>query len=157
MSFVSTDPPNHKGKTDIWLTPLDWLSKLGNFDLDPCAFFGHNTAEKLIYPPSDGLKSKWHGRVFLNPPYSDVEAWLDAAFDKYSKKEIDSCVALLFARTDTRWAQRHLRLWDSVLFLSGRIRFLRSDDLSSGSNAGTPSMVLFLGEDPSTYPNGVKL
>lgn len=65
--FVSTDPPNHKGKTNVWLTPRVILDKLGEFDLDPCAHSGWKTAKNHFF--QNGLDNDWKGRVWLNPPY----------------------------------------------------------------------------------------
>ena len=67
MSFVSTD--SQAQETHSWLTPLKLIKSLGDFDLDPCAYPGHRTANELICLPNDGLKMDWFGRVWLNPPY----------------------------------------------------------------------------------------
>lgn len=67
MTFTATDSRN--ARTDSWLTPIPLVRKLGHFDLDPCGFPGHPTAERLICLPNDGLAQAWRGRVWLNPPY----------------------------------------------------------------------------------------
>lgn len=69
-TFNSTDPHNHRGKTDSWLTPLWIIEALGNnFDLDPCGFNHHKTAKEIWQLPKCGLENDWHGKVWLNPPY----------------------------------------------------------------------------------------
>ena len=139
MSFVSTDPQNHKGATDTWLTPLWLFDYLGDFDLDPCPFPEHQTAKELCF--EDGLKTKWHGKVWLNPPYSEAGIWLDKLSDHgYG-------TALIFNRCDTKTLQKHLRLADSVFFLAGRIKFLRPD-FTEGHIAGVGSILLSYGWTP---------
>lgn len=141
MSFVSTDPANHKGKTDTWLTPLSIIFNIGPFDLDPCAFPKHPTATNLICLPQDGLKAVWKGRVWLNPPYSEAEIWLD-------KLHEHGCgTALLFNRLDTKYQQRHMSLATSVFFLQGRIKFLKPDKTYGGS-AGSGSVLISYGYTP---------
>lgn len=61
MTFTATDSRN--ARTDSWLTPIPLVRKLGHFDLDPCGYPGHPTAERLITLPNDGLVQPWTGRV----------------------------------------------------------------------------------------------
>ena len=139
-SFISTD--NNTSKSDTWLTPLNIIESLGNdFDLDPCGFEFHKTA-KLIYElPVCGLTSAWSGKVFLNPPYSNIKIWLD----KLSVHGYGT--ALVFNRADTCVMQDHFTKASSVFFLSGRISFLKKD-LTRMSNAGTGSILLSYGYTP---------
>lgn len=140
MSFVSTDPPSQKGATDTWLTPLWIIEALGNdFDYDPSPFHGHNTAKLL--EAGDGLLSKWHGKVWLNPPYSDAESWLD----RLSAHGFGT--ALIFNRLDTKALQRHVNIASSVFFMSGRIKFLKPD-FTEGGNAGVGNILLSYGYTP---------
>lgn len=143
MSFVATDPSNHKGQTDTWLTPLWIIEALGNdFDLDPCGFTGHPTAKKsYCLPEIDGLYEKWSGKVWLNPPYSDLEIWLDRLANH------GRGTALVFARTDTKWLQKHLRWAESVYFMRGRVKFL-TENFQTKSNAGTGCVLLSYGWTP---------
>lgn len=134
----SHERPN-KGSTDRWLTPLPIVQSLGEFDLDPCGEEFHPTA-KTIYT-ENGLGREWFGRVWLNPPYSEVWIWLDKLV------EHGRGVALVFARTDTRWAQKALREATSVFFLAKRIKFTNPEKESKWT-AGAPSMFLSFGETP---------
>lgn len=54
-----------------WLTPLGLISALGIFDLDPCSPINRPwaTAKNHFTIEDDGLRQKWFGRVFCNPPY----------------------------------------------------------------------------------------
>lgn len=134
MSFVSTDPQSHKGQTNTWLTPLQIISELGPFDLDPCGFTGHNTAKKLIVLPENGLEAKWTGRVWLNPPYGkEQQAWLNKL------AEHENGTALIFARLETKWIQQFLK--NGFFQMQGRIKFLKSN-FEPDSNAGVGSILI---------------
>jgi len=139
MSIGGHERPN-KGATDVWLTPLSIIQALGEFDLDPCGEPHHKTA-KEIYTEA-GLERTWHGRVWLNPPYSEVGTWLDRL------AEHGHGIALVFARTETVWAQRILPKADSVFFPAKRFTFLKEDGSIPPGNAGAPSMLLSFGERP---------
>ena len=138
MSIGKHEKPN-KGETDTWLTPLDLIRPLGVFDLDPCGESFHKTA-KTIYTEG-GLNKDWFGRVWLNPPYSEVEKWLDRLV------EHGSGIALVFARMDVKWAHKILPQATSVFFPKGRLYFL-TKELKIKGNAGAPSMFISFGEVP---------
>lgn len=74
------------------------------------------------------------GRVWLNPPYSGWAPFLKKL------KEHGMGTALVFVRTETRGFFEHV--WDgasALLFLKGRIRFIRKGDKESfgGSTCGS--------------------
>lgn len=127
-----------------WLTPPHILAALGPFDLDPCAAPDPRpwtTAAVHYTLPVDGLSLPWHGRVWLNPPYSrQVGAWLTRLADH------GTGIALTFARTETAWFVR--TVWQratAALFLHGRITFHRSDGAAGRENAGAPSVLVAYG------------
>src|SRR5690606_12697858 len=66
--------------SDEWYTPPEIPQALGPFDLDPCAG-PMNHAARNIRKPECGLSMKWTGRVWLNPPYSNVHDWLAKLID----------------------------------------------------------------------------
>lgn len=137
MSFVSTDPQSHKGETNTWLTPLWLIKELGEFDLDPCGFDGHNTAKRIIVLPRDGLYENWFGRIWLNPPYGrEARDWL-AKLQKHGDG-----IALVFARLETSWLQPYLK--NGFFIIKGRLKFLDQSMLEQ-SNAGTGSILIPFG------------
>lgn len=139
-SFFSTDPVSHSGKTNTWLTPKWIIDALGHFDLDPCGYPGHHTAERLICAPNDGLSQQWQGRIWLNPPYGkNTGKWLSKLAHHRNG------IALVFARTDTKWLQPILYL-HPVFFIEGRIKFLKPDG-SEATNAGAPSILIPFGKN----------
>lgn len=135
-NFTSTDPQSHKGQSNEWLTPLDFIAKLGTFDLDPCGYPGHMTAEKLICLPRQGLAESWHGRVWLNPPYGNgVKLWLEALRDH------GDGIALVFARLETNWLMPFLE--NGFFMIKGRLTFI--SPTRESTNAGTGSILIPFG------------
>ncbi|CDX26799.1 conserved hypothetical protein [Mesorhizobium plurifarium] len=114
-----------RANTEVWLTPPDLLEALGGaeaFDLDPCAALGQPwpTARQHFTIEDDGLALPWHGRVWMNPPYTSgiIGKWLG----KLAKH--GDGIALTFARTETE--AFHRTVWeqcDALLFLEGRLFF----------------------------------
>lgn len=133
--------------SNVWLTPPGIVAALGEFDLDPCSAHSRpwDTAARHIAPPDDGLSAVWSGRVWLNPPYTDAELWMDklAAHGRGT--------ALVFARTETRWFVS--QVWEratAVLFLHGRLHFHLPDGSRAAGNAGAPSCLVAYGEDDAS-------
>lgn len=141
MSIGGHEKPN-KGATDIWLTPLSIVYALGEFDLDPCGEQFYATAKKVY--SEFGLEKEWFGRVWLNPPYSEVGLWLSKLANH------NNGIALVFARMETKWAQEIIPLASSVFFPKGRFKFL-TKELEEKGNAGAPSMFLSFGHVPNWH------
>ena len=134
-----------RAQTTTWLTPPEVIADLGPFDLDPCAAPSPRpwpTANEHIELPRDGLAEPWHGRVWLNPPYSHAAwKWLSRL------AEHGDGIALVFARTET--AGFVAQVWEratAVRFLHGRLHFHYADGGRASANAGAPSVLVAYGE-----------
>lgn len=132
--------------TDEWLTPPHVVEALGPFDLDPCSPLARPwpTAAHHLTVDDDGLSSPWQGRVWLNPPYSEVAEWMARL------AQHDHGTALVFARVETRWWFESV--WgpaSAILFLKGRLTFHHGDGTASkaGHNSGGPSALIAYGPD----------
>lgn len=130
--------------SDVWLTPPAILDRLGPFDLDPCAApepRPWDTATTHYALPQDGLEMEWHGRVWLNPPYSrEARRWL-ARLAAHGNG-----IALIFARTETAWfVEQVWKKATAILFLDGRVTFHRGDGIRAKANAGAPSCLVAYG------------
>jgi phage N-6-adenine-methyltransferase len=147
-------------EADVRETPPELFAQLDdefNFNLDVCAtpqnakvqqFYTehayHDTVE--VQPGLNGLTGSWKGsRAFVNPPYSDIPAWLMKAWES----EAELVVMLIpSTRTEQGWWQDGVEPfrdgrcpaselpggWTSftVRFLRGRPRFLK-DGVRMGS------------------------
>lgn len=130
-----------EGKNDEWLTPPEILNKLGIFDLDPCAPIERpwNTAKKHFTIKDNGLKQKWVGRVWLNPPYNryHICEWLS------KMAEHKNGICLMFARTETTYFQDFVfKYAHSILFIKGRLSFYDVKGNKAKANSGAPSVLI---------------
>ena len=136
---------NKHNKTVDWYTPKWIFDSLGlKFDLDPC-----HPSVKIPWIPTrnfytvldNGLAQPWFGLVWFNPPYGkETSQWLA------KMHEHRNGIALVFARTDTKWYHDYCCKADAILFLKGRISFVDGLGLTSGSGAGAGSMLIAWGD-----------
>lgn len=137
----------YRGNTDSWITPREIIDKIGPFDLDPCVSTPQpwSCAAMGFDKTLDGLKQKWHGRVFLNSPYGpETVKWLEKLSDH------GNGIALTFARTDTTWF--HSQIFsraDGILFLAGRLTFCTPEGKKAPHNSGGPSVLVAYGSNNS--------
>src|SRR5438270_10575273 len=97
-----------------------------DFDLDPCC---PPTGKPEWIPArhwftihDNGLLQPWLGRVWLNPPYGpEVGRWLSRLV------EHGDGIALVPARTDTRWFHEYATKAGAICFLKGRPHFYTPD------------------------------
>lgn len=142
MAFYQT---NKETTTDVWLTPPSLINSLGEFDLDPCCpnNLPWKTAKDFysLENNQDGLLLPWHGRVWLNPPYSNWVPFVEKL------KLHNNGICLIFARTETNgffdhvWHDAH-----SILFLKKRVKFVKHD-LSAGGASTAPSVLIAYGRN----------
>jgi len=66
--------------TDECYTPPWVFEKLGvKFAMDVCAPLGgvpHIPAKHVLTVAECGLRTRWRGRVWMNPPFSEVTPWM---------------------------------------------------------------------------------
>lgn len=114
--------------SDEWETPPDlveqFAQEFGPFDLDPCAREANAKAPLYYTLEDDGLLQEWHGKVWLNPPYSNPKPWCQKAIEETQAGRAAMVVALLPAATDTGWFHDLVLPHAEVRFLRGRIKFL---------------------------------
>ncbi len=102
--------------SDEFYTPAYLPKSLGTFDLDPCAGPSRH-ARRNIRRPKDGLAARWKGRVWLNPPYSRLENWLQRFVSH------GDGIALVNSRPDAAWFHALSPGASGLLFLRGRVPF----------------------------------
>lgn len=128
--------------TPEWSTPqalYDELNREFHFTLDPCATKENAKCAKFYTKEEDGLSKSWEFEtVFMNPPYGRaIGHWVRKAYEETADNNA-KVVALLPARTDTRWF--HAWIYSKkaeIRFVKGRIKFGNSKN-----SAPFPSMVV---------------
>jgi len=111
-----------------WKTPKAFyqaLDALYQFDFDPCP----------PNPKFDGLNCDWGQSNFVNPPYSDIETWIQKCEAEAQKGK--TVVLLVPSRTDTKWWHDFAMKADEIRFIRGRLKF---DDQTN--NAPFPSVLI---------------
>ena len=140
-----------ESRTIQWGTPKELFDKLDgefHFTLDVCASDGMQMCERYFNPEMDGLSQEWGGGelCWMNPPYGeDIIKWVRKAAQSPA-----ITVALLPARTDTRWYQDWVQPYASeIRFIRGRVRF-------KGASTGAPfPSVIAIYNTPRTPRYGV--
>ena len=130
---------------DEWLTPK-YITDFFDADTDPCSPINRpwNTAKKHYTKIDDGLKQKWEGLVFCNPPYGkETYTWLGKC------AEHNNSIGLTFARTETKGF--HSEVWEkatSIFFFKGRLKFHYVTG-EQGQSANAPSVLIAYGDTAS--------
>lgn len=123
-------PAYARSDSDEWYTPVEVFGELaeryGPFDLDPAT-----CPASPLWPlipahytqADDGLARPWHGRVWVNPPYSNNAGWVRRAIRAFTMGEVEVVVLLVPARTDTGWWAEALSAGAVACFRTGRVHF----------------------------------
>lgn len=120
-----------------WETPPALFSIFDDqyhFTLDVCATKANAKCKRFFSPEDDGLAQDWSGeRCWMNPPYGrEIINWVEKAW-----METEALVvALLPARTDTKWFHEYVYGQSEIIFWRGRLRFV-----GAASSAPFPSMI----------------
>lgn len=127
------------------------------FTLDVAAAPHNTKAPRFFTRADDGLSQSWAGeRVWCNPPYSNLHAWMEKAWFEYITTR--GIVMLLPAnRTEQKWWQElvepqrdHKGSPLTVEFLPGRMRFSRPDAVIGPKGDRPPfGCVLLVWADPA--------
>lgn len=122
------------GKSSDWRTPRHVFDALGVvFDIDVAApTDGPMYVPALLRISERSLETPWSGFVWMNPPFGGRNAivpWLDKFFGH------GNGIALTPDRTSCPWWQNAAARADALLFVAGKIRFVRPD----GTTGNWPS------------------
>lgn len=131
----------------IWGSPREGFTGLGPFDLDPCTpeeGMPWPTASRMLTSSSDGLATPWSADafVFMNPPFGrGQESWMQKLAEHPA-----GGIALVFARTETRWFQRsvlnHPNV-SAVVFQEGRLKFHRANGEVGDAPPAGPAWIAY--------------
>ena len=122
--------PRGPGGPDEWFTPLPYIDAaravLGNIDLDSatCTFAQSRIkAGQFFTKQDDGLSQPWHGRVWLNPPYSRVAEFVTKLVQEIGAGNVTAAILLTHNNTDAAWFHEAANAASAICFTRGRIRF----------------------------------
>lgn len=148
LSFLDPPEPDDRDVRYTLFSTIDWCAKrvgVTNYDLDVAAESGSFWGASFYSKREDGLKQPWHGNVWCNPPYSDIEPWVAKAWEEITRGKVVTISMLLPSnRTEQRWWQNLIEPVRDVEgsrlqthFLPGRQKFGNRED-PKGLSAGSP-------------------
>ena len=112
----------YSSESEVWETPKDLFDKLDtefHFDIDVCALPSNAKCTTFFTQEQDGLKQKWEGVCWMNPPYGrKIGAWMRKALEAKT-----TVVCLVPARTDTKWWHDYAMKASEIRFVKGRLKF----------------------------------
>lgn len=144
-AMLRLDKPHvsHNSGENEWYTPPDIIERareaMGGIDCDPASspLANRNVKAETFYTAADdGLSRPWHGRVWLNPPYSNplCGQFAEAVALRFERKEIEQACVLVNNATETGWFVSMSSAASSLCLLQGRVKYLDS----TGSPANSP-------------------
>ena len=142
---------NTGNRKDTWNTPIEFVGDVVKFfgiiDLDPCCNDVNNPnvpALNYYTEETNGLAHDWHGKVFMNHPYSDSKTWVPYAASQYRSGNVEEMILLIKLDVSTKW-------WQSIgeypwVAVNTRLRYG-----SAKSAAPFQSAIVYLGNNLSKF------
>jgi len=127
---------------------------LGAIDLDPATSELANQkvqAETIFTQSQNGLEQEWHGRVWLNPPYSQpaISQFSEKLASEWESGRIQSAIALTHNYTDTKWFHRLAKTCRAICFTKGRIGFQNPEGKTAAPTQG--QAFFYFGDAPDQF------
>lgn len=120
--------------SDEWYTPPEIVAAFGSFELDPCSAETTFHAPRRFTKEVDGLSQMWVGRVWLNPPFSNLLQW------GLRLAEHGDGILLCPGRTDTKWFHALARRAQGLFFKQGRIQVIAGNGQGKANTVGSVFM-----------------
>src|SRR6056297_1525253 len=106
-------------------------------DVDPCSGEDTHIGRDANYDKSDdGLWKQWHGRVFVNPPFSQKRAWLQKVIEEQGNTDCIFVVTPDSTDTKSWWHSYIAEAADYIWFSRGRISYINPE---TGERAKNPT------------------
>ncbi len=150
---------SHNSGNNEWYTPPAFVEAartvLGEIDFDPASSqFANQTVKAAAFLTSDddGLSFDWHGRVWMNPPYSGdlIGKFTQKLAMHFDDGSVTEAICLVNNATETNWFQSLSNFTAAVCFVNKRIRYLDSN----GKPANSPlqgQVICYLGKNREKF------
>ena len=137
---------HNKGEVE-WYTPLVITDRVrqalgGQIDLDPASCAAANEgvqAAKFFDKGDDGLNQKWEGTVFVNPPFSELQAFTDKFIAEAQCGNMTAGCFLADSHTQPNWFM-DLAAYCTAFFMyterAGRFEYWNEDRKQGGKARG---------------------
>lgn len=147
-----------------WWTPQHVLEAarqaLGGIDLDPASCAGANERVRATSyltaqdsPHACDSSRRWHGRVWLNPPYTNgiIDRFVGKLISEYEHPDGGTTAAILLTNncSDTRWFHLALSRASCVCLVRDRLWFSRMG--APGKRAARGQVIFYFGPDVERF------
>jgi ParB family chromosome partitioning protein len=146
---------------DEWYTPFKYIESaravMGAIDLDPasCDFAQEAVKASSYYTKDDnGLQLEWHGRVWLNPPYSKelMPLFVDKLIQEYGEhRRVKQAIMLTNNYTENQWFQKAEKLAERICFTDHRVKFQKEEPEVTGSAPQRGNCFFYFGDDARRF------
>jgi phage N-6-adenine-methyltransferase len=141
-----------------WHTPAEHVeavrAALGGIDLDPASTAAAQAtvrAARFFTKEEDGLAQEWHGRVFLNPPYSQplIDDFSKKMVGEFKSGRVKAAIMLTHNYTSSKWFQDAAAVASAIAFPRDRVKFLSPTGEKAQPTQG--QAFFYFGEDVDRF------
>lgn len=141
-----------------WYTPAKYVDMarevMGTIDTDPAS---NPTAQRTVRATTyytaetNGLDKEWHGKVWMNPPYSNPEVQQFAAkvVAEYQSGRVTEAIVLTNNSADTGWHRAMQDACTRYCTTTGRIRF--ESPTRQGNSPAMGQSFFYFGANPERF------
>lgn len=150
-------------ESNEWGTPpyiiFSVYKVMGNIDLDPASnYISNRIVKSTTYytKADDGFNKTWYGKVFLNPPYGQLNlekgnygasAWFFKVWEEYTSGNISE--AIIIGRGDSLGIKTLMK--HAIFCDASRIYFYRIGNPNADSTPVPGSKIFYLGENQDKF------
>lgn len=149
------------GLSSEWYTPAAYIEAarvaMGSIDLDPASSAAANAtvrAARFFDRAADGLQQQWHGRVWLNPPYSDYPGqaarWAEQLLAEHLAGRVQQACLLVNLSTAYQPAMQRIGRRGMVCLVAQRIAFCGATGRAQRSPTQA-NVIFYLGEREAAF------
>jgi len=137
---------------DEWRTPpfvFQYMNRVYNFRRDLAASEANTLVHNFFDKEENGLAVDWQefgGPGWCNPPYSNIDVWLVKAIDE-ARKGFTSVFLIPTPNGEDRYGAHVFDVASEVIFITGRLAFLRPDGAPVSGNTRGSCFVVYRGHD----------
>jgi DNA N-6-adenine-methyltransferase (Dam) len=144
---------------DEYFTPSKYVKAvrdvLGTIDLDPASCDEAQATVRAVHyftKDDNGLTQDWHGRVFLNPPFSRplLRPFVQHLIHEYKSGRVSEAILLGFSNTSTEWFQEAMAVASAICFTNTNIAFIHRTKGQMGRSA-IGQAFLYFGSDVEKF------
>jgi ParB family chromosome partitioning protein len=156
---------SHNSGDNEWYTPSEFIEAartvLNEIELDPASSEEANKVVKAIRfftPKDDGLKQKWSGKTWMNPPYAGelIGGFTEKLRNHFDTKDIPEAIALVNNATETKWFHNLCLSASAICFPLSRVKFWHPRKTATATPLQGQAVV-YLGKNPKKFGKAFKI